>query len=132
MHRLRSVERLATTIHETLDAQDRPFVFSLFGDHLPAMFEIFDEVGFRDDVLQRGAPQFQTPYFVIGNAGTDAAPRERNVDVSFLGSLVLDAAGVNGGEFFRMSTAYRVMARWQLWVLPKVTTTCGRSSRSSR
>ena len=107
VHRLRSVERLATTIHETLDAQDRPFVFSLFGDHLPAMFEIFDEVGFRDDVLQRGAPQFQTPYFVIGNAGTDAAPRERNVDVSFLGSLVLDAAGVNGGEFFRMSTAYR-------------------------
>jgi hypothetical protein len=37
VHRLRSVEGLATAIHEYLDAQDRPFVFSLFGDHLPAM-----------------------------------------------------------------------------------------------
>jgi len=34
-------------------------------------------------------------------------PHERHVDVSFLGSLVLDAAGVNSGEFFRMSSTYR-------------------------
>jgi hypothetical protein len=107
VHRLRSVERLATTIHEYLEAQDRPFVFSLFGDHLPAMFEIFDEVGFQDDLVPSGDPHFQTPYFVIGNTATDALPRERNVDVSFLGSLVLDAAGVDRGEFFRMSSKYR-------------------------
>ena len=107
VHRLRSVEGLATTIHEYLDAQDRPFVFSLFGDHLPAMFEVFDEVGFQDDLIEWIDPLYQTPYFVIGNTETIAEPRERHVDVSFLGSLVLDAAGVNSGEYFRMSSAYR-------------------------
>ena len=108
IHRLRSVEGLATTIHEYLEAEHRPFVFSLFGDHLPAMFELFDEVGFQDDVNSDWLdPLFQTPYFVIGNADTIAEPRERHVDVSFLGSLVLDAAGVYAGEFFGMSSTYR-------------------------
>ena len=107
VHRLRTVEGLATTIHEYLAAQDRPFVFSLFGDHLPAMFEVFEEVGFRDDLSDWINPRFQTPYFVTGNTDAITEPRERHVDVSFLGSLVLDAAGVNSGEFFRMSSTYR-------------------------
>ena len=104
--RLRTVEALAATVHEHLDGQERPFVFGLFGDHLPALFEVFDEVGFRDDDSW-GDPRYQTPYFVTGNVNVGAEPRVQNVDVSFLGSLVLDAAGVNGGEFFRMSSVYR-------------------------
>ncbi len=106
VHRLPKIEALATTLVQSLDAQDRPFVFSLFGDHLPAMFDLFDAIGFRDDKLFWGNPLNETPYFVRSNVG-HAESVERNVDVSFLASLVLDAAGLAGGEFFDMSSAYR-------------------------
>ncbi|MDG2039521.1 MAG: LTA synthase family protein [Ilumatobacter sp.] len=110
IHRLPKLEALATTLVQHLDDSDRPFVFSLFGDHLPAMFDLFDNVGFKEDAGVWGDPLTETPYFIRGNV-KNTEPNEAHVDVSFLGSLVLEAAGLDGGDFFEMSGAYRQLCR---------------------
>ena len=107
LHRLPSVEQLAASLIDHLESQARPFVFALFGDHLPAMSDLFDDVGFRPDAPTRGRPRFETPYFVTTNVAGTLARARRSIDIGLLGSLVLDAAGVNGDEFFGMSGAYR-------------------------
>ena len=107
VHRLPSVERLAETLQRSLGEQDRPFVFSLFGDHLLALFDVFIESGFEGGRGSIVDPLFETPYFVVGNASSGVEPGVQDLDVSLLGSLGLDVAGLGGDEAFRMSSSFR-------------------------
>mgnify|MGYP001582910947 FL=1 len=109
--RLSDVENLAQRTADALKSVGAPVVFTVFGDHLPAMFSLYRQVGFSrpgmsPDRRQSSPAWFYTPYFVAAYPSTEPAELA-DVDISLLGSLVLDVAGLNRDDFFGRSSAFR-------------------------
>lgn len=126
--RLSDVETLVEQTDRALGSLGVPVVFAVFGDHLPALFSVFEQIGFTRPGERANRKSsldwFRTPYFVATYPPA-GDPEIRNVDVSFLSSLVLDAAGLNQDSFFRRSSAYRTLCYGRLWA-------CGPSDELSR
>ncbi len=116
--RLSNVDALVERTDRALTSLGVPVVFAVFGDHLPAIFSLYEQIGFKrpdgNAIRRFNRDWYRTPYFVTTYppAGTSEM---RNVDTSFLASLILDAAGLNQDSFFRMSSAYRTLCYGRLW-----------------
>ena len=88
----------------------RPTIVLVVGDHLPALTELYHEVGCvmygsKGTPWPATEPWLQTQYFLLSNL--PAERREMDCDISFLPGLVLDCAGLNGDSFFHYNSAMR-------------------------
>lgn len=77
---LANTDQLVDRISDALTRRPGDGVFCLFGDHLPSLPDVFQQVGWTDQ---------RTDYFVWKKSGRH--PRELDVSADALGRLVLDA-----------------------------------------
>jgi hypothetical protein len=109
LRHLRSADLMIRRLTDMVAAAQRPTIVLLVGDHLPALTDLFREVGAAIFAEGAGwsatAPYLQTPYFLLSNML--AEHREMNCDISFLPGLLLDCAGLNGDRFFGHNSAMR-------------------------
>jgi hypothetical protein len=109
LRHLRSADLMIRRLTDVVAAAERPTIVLLVGDHLPALTNLFYEVGapmFPEEVgWSATAPYLQTPYFLLSNLPGEH--REMNCDISFLPGLLLDCAGLNGDRFFGHNSAMR-------------------------
>lgn len=84
-----------------LQARKRPFVLLFFGDHLPALGEAYDKLGFVDG----REPQAQyVPWVLVANTGlAPPAAAGKPVYAWQLPALALRAAGMGGDAWFDFS-----------------------------
>ncbi|MBX3726822.1 MAG: LTA synthase family protein [Xanthomonadales bacterium] len=104
-HARRADEALAALI-DHVARRARPTVVLFYGDHLPALDEVFDQVGFADGARARSQP---VPWLLFDNR----TPRQRGRTAAgilrsyHLASLVLDAAGIQASPRQRVLSADR-------------------------
>jgi hypothetical protein len=109
LRHLRSADLMIRRLTGIVATAERPTIVLLVGDHLPALTNLFYEVGAA--IFPEGAgwsataPYLQTPYFLLSS--TPAEHREMNCDISFLPGLLLDCAGLNSDRFFGHNSAMR-------------------------
>ena len=83
--------------------RDTPLLFAMFGDHSPPLGKQLSQIGFKDGP---GNPLYRTPYLIRSNY----RPVRQDMpylDLSYLAGLVLDEAGLDGGEFLQVNAAIR-------------------------
>jgi hypothetical protein len=110
LHHLRNADLMIRRLTEMVATADRPTIVLFVGDHLPALTEMYREVGCamfgaKGNPWPVTAPWLQTQYFLLSNMPGEH--RELDCDISFLSGLVLDCAGLNGDRFFRYNSAMR-------------------------
>jgi phosphoglycerol transferase MdoB-like AlkP superfamily enzyme len=102
----------AAQLTQFLEKQDQgasQLLFGIVGDHIPPMPRAFEEIGFREDVE---APLYRTHYLLhSSHAPLNAAATGMDMDLSFFASLILDSAGLDGGQYFRVNSAVRELCR---------------------
>jgi len=97
LYHLRNADREFGRLLAGLRARPRPFVLLFFGDHLPALADVYDRLGFVDGA----EPGKQTvPWVMVASAGGVAPGRGRVTYSWQLPSLILRTAGVQGGAYF--------------------------------
>ena len=112
--RMVATDRATLTFGDRLLGREAPAVFAYFGDHHPNL----------DGAIPYAAgvpsPQFQTAYAVKSNlAGAQAtATAAQPIDVSFLGALVLEQAGLPLDAHFAANRAMRHLCGGQLTDCP--------------
>lgn len=89
------------------DARDDHALLAVFGDHLPPIHRVLEDIGFREDVE---APLLRTPYLLHSTYGKLDSDFP-DLDLGYLAGLVLDQAGLDGGEYFRVNAAVRDLCR---------------------
>lgn len=85
------------------ESGDAPLLFAMFGDHSPPLGKQLSSIGLKD---VPGNPLYQTPYFIRSNY-RPVGPGMPYLDLSYLAGFILDEAGLDGGEFFRVNAAIR-------------------------
>ncbi len=112
LHHLRNTDRMIGRLAELVRAAGVPTLLLLLGDHLPALPEVFAELGHTCIDDEHGwhpvgdeAFWWHTPYFLL--ASDPAEPRAMDCHISFLPGLLLDSAGLNGDGFFHQNSAVR-------------------------
>ncbi|NCT68685.1 MAG: sulfatase-like hydrolase/transferase [Rhodanobacteraceae bacterium] len=108
LFRLHQSDAALARLRDSLFADDRPSVLVHFGDHHPS----FDGLeGTLDSALPpalRADARNLTYYRIDTNlAGAALPPREGPLDLAFLGSLVLDAAGLPKNAYFEANARLR-------------------------
>lgn len=89
-----------------LDKQDRGtnrLLFALFGDHIPPLGPQMRQIGFREDITE---PLYRTPYLLHSTFGALDADLPY-LDLTYLPGLILDQAGLDDGEYFRINSMMR-------------------------
>ncbi len=112
LHHLRNTDRMIRQLVEFVSAAEAPTLLLVVGDHVPALPEVFSELGCgRIDrelgwtALGAEPALWNTPYFLLANP--PAKPRAMDCHISFLPGLLLDCAGLNGDDFFHHNSAVR-------------------------
>lgn len=97
LYHLHNADREFGRLLAGLRARQRPFVLLFFGDHLPALGDVYDRLGFADGA----EPGRQTVPWVMAASGDVAVPGDGMVTSSWqLPSMILRAAGVPGDAYF--------------------------------
>ena len=110
LHHLHSADQMIRRLTDMVASADRPTIVLVVGDHLPALTDLYREVGCamygsKGTPWPATAPWLQTQYFLLSNLAAER--REMDCDISFLPGLVLDCAGLNGDSFFHYNSAMR-------------------------
>jgi hypothetical protein len=107
--RLDATNRAAQAFGTRLLATPRPIVYAYFGDHQPNLG------GLLPYDPRVTSPQFLTHYVVKTNFASPAPPLEASpLDVSYLGALILEQAGVSLNALFDANRRMRVLCEGQL------------------
>ena len=97
LYHLRNADREFARLLTGLRARPRPFVLLFFGDHLPALGDVYDRLGFVDGRL----PADQTVPWVIATSWNATAPGHGTVTYAWqLPSMILRTAGVQADAYF--------------------------------
>jgi phosphoglycerol transferase MdoB-like AlkP superfamily enzyme len=112
--RMAATDRAARDFGARLLGRTEPTVFAYFGDHHP---NLEGSLTYAAGVAH---PQFQTAYAVKSNLPGAPAPvnAARMIDVSFLGALVLEQAGLPLDPHFTANRAMRHLCDGQLTDCP--------------
>lgn len=107
LQRLDMSDRAEADLESMLRQDDRPALLVHFGDHQPS-FDGAINVLAKTLPPQAGNPQFTT-YYVLKEFGSKT-PRHYDypvLDIAFVGSLLLDAAGLHKDAFFTANALLR-------------------------
>ncbi|WP_054742711.1 sulfatase-like hydrolase/transferase [Cellulosilyticum ruminicola] len=84
---------------------EKPTIIVVYGDHAPALgddYKVYRELGYisQGDTLsiEDYMKLYQTPFMIWNNYDLEHK-RYEIIDASYLGSLVLDYAGINSGSY---------------------------------
>src|SRR5690606_22043015 len=100
LYHLGNADRQLARLVSELGKEKRPYVVVFFGDHLPAFGEVYDEVGFVDGQ----APDLQrVPWVIARDSRLPHRDLSEVVESWQLPVALFDAAGLDGGEYLRLS-----------------------------
>ncbi len=100
----KSDEALAELIAYFKQAEE-PVIFCIFGDHQPFLNDGFYEAlyghSLNDLSDEERERRYITPYFIWANYDTGMNQEREDTSANFLGSLLLDTAGILDNSFYR-------------------------------
>lgn len=83
-------------LKQYLDARDKPYILAFYGDHLPALNSVYEEIPFRNGL---GAKEQWVPWVVTSNTGNAFG----KIDASWkLGAALVEGAGFNSSPYFTL------------------------------
>jgi len=98
LYHLHNADREFGRLLAGLRARPRPFVLVFFGDHLPALGDVYDRTGFADG---QEASRQAVPWVVVSSLDAVAADGRGATTYSWqLPSMILRTAGVPGDGYF--------------------------------
>ncbi|HRQ65126.1 MAG TPA: LTA synthase family protein [Xanthomonadaceae bacterium] len=103
LHHLERADRALGELVAFIDARDRETLLLFFGDHLPALHGVFEQLGFENDLPPWVQP---VPYLLLSNK-RDLQGR-KNLESHDLAALLLEYAGLNHDPYFADRTALRI------------------------
>ena len=100
VYHMRHADAELGRLADLLKQRERPTLLLFYGDHLPALTETFDKVGFAG-----GSSMFtQTvPYILIDAHGDGPAPEKEDVAAWMLPGKLLEQAGVHDDAYFALT-----------------------------
>ncbi len=107
LERLQQSDAMLGDLEKYLLDHERPWVLLHFGDHQPSFDGAINEIA---KTVPKGAGAISnwiTYYMLKSNYPVRRKFDYPLLDIAFLGSLVLDVAGVPGGDFFEANTLLR-------------------------
>jgi hypothetical protein len=105
LHHTRNVDAALGELADWVAARDQPTLLLFYGDHMPALFDVFARLGFDDG--EEGSEQ-PLPWLVFDNR-TDRG-EALNLHTHELAAVLLDAAGINTNPYFASSSVLRRQA----------------------
>lgn len=105
LYHARRADQALAGLLDHVARRERPTVVLFYGDHLPALDEVFDQVGFVDGASARTQP---VPWLLFDNREPGGGQAATGTLRSYhLASLVLDAAGLQASPRLRVVSADR-------------------------
>ena len=97
-YHLRHADQAFTHLLDSLKARQRPFVLLFFGDHLPALNDVYGELGLVDG----REPKEQDVPWVMVTGGLPVPPRSVKDPIFAwqLSAMLLETAGIQGDPYF--------------------------------
>lgn len=97
LYHLRNADRQLVRLLEHLRQRGRPFVLVLFGDHLPALPDVYNVLPFANG---RQAEQQTVPWLIVGDGSRQA--HGRSLHSWELGAEALSLAGIADDPYFNL------------------------------
>jgi phosphoglycerol transferase MdoB-like AlkP superfamily enzyme len=100
VYHMRHADEELGRLAELLKHRERPTLLLFYGDHLPALTETFDKVGFVD-----GGSMFNqtVPYILIDAHGDGPSPQTADIAAWMLPGKLLEQAGVHDDAYFALT-----------------------------
>ena len=102
LYHLANADRALGRLADALARRPRRSLLLFYGDHLPALPEVYDRIAFDDG---HAASEQPTPWLLYDTAH-DASVREETA-AFYLPTLLLEAAGIADGDYFDVLGAVR-------------------------
>ncbi|MDF3980519.1 LTA synthase family protein [Luteibacter sp. PPL201] len=100
IYHMRRADAELGRLAEQLKQRERPTLLLFYGDHLPALVEAYDKLGFTDG----GNMLTQTvPYILIDAHGDGPAPQRDDVAAWMLPGRLLERAGIHDDPYFALT-----------------------------
>lgn len=101
--RIRKTNEDQTTLIRKLMARSKKTIIVNFGDHLPSFEGFSTQLRFTRDIKD----YFKTFYNIHANFDIDDKTKYPSLDITFIASLLLDAAKLNNNDFYRAGSFMR-------------------------
>jgi len=93
-----NADRALGKLADALRQRQRRTLLLFYGDHLPALADVYEQAGFKDGVPPTQQP---VPWLLFDSARQDAHPAAATA-AFYLPAIVLDAAGIGDDAYFRL------------------------------
>lgn len=108
---LENADRSLARLADALERRNRRGLLLFYGDHLPALPDVYRQAGFDDG---HHASEQPAPWLLYDSAG--AAPAREDTAAFYLPALLLEAAGIaDGGYFDLLARVRRADAPQRQW-----------------
>ncbi|MFQ5934796.1 MAG: LTA synthase family protein [Acidiferrobacterales bacterium] len=107
LYHLENAMRMAECLIDGLGNRERSAAMVFFGDHAPALPEVYKELGLANPWTSR---ELKVPPFIAWRSWSDVS-EERILHVSYLPSLLLEISGVDMNDFFTANAYMRERCR---------------------
>lgn len=100
IYHMRHADAELGRLAELLRQRERPTLLLFYGDHLPALTETFDKLGFADGT---GMFNQTVPYILIDAHGDGPEPEKADLAAWMLPGKLLEQAGVHDDPYFALT-----------------------------
>jgi phosphoglycerol transferase MdoB-like AlkP superfamily enzyme len=100
IYHMRHADAELGRLAELLKQRERPTLLLFYGDHLPALTEAYDKLGFADGT---GMFNQTVPYILIDAHGDGPAPEKADLAAWMLPGKLLEQAGVHDDPYFALT-----------------------------
>jgi phosphoglycerol transferase MdoB-like AlkP superfamily enzyme len=107
MHHLRNADAALQTLADALRARPRRSLLMFYGDHLPSLTPVYDQIGFRDG---KPAPLQPVPYVLVDS--TQNHTKRHDLAANFVPGYLLAHAQIRDEPFFAISELVRRVTRF--------------------
>ncbi|HET9033270.1 MAG TPA: LTA synthase family protein [Dokdonella sp.] len=98
-YHLQNADQSLGRLVETLQQRKRRALLLFYGDHLPAMPQVYSELGFDDGAP---GPSQPVPWLLVDTAKPPSASANESTASFYLPALLLDAAGIDDHGYFTL------------------------------
>lgn len=97
LYHLADADRALGRLAEALRQRNRRSLLLFYGDHLPALPNVYEQAGFLDGLPGNAQP---VPWLLLDTAAAPTASAPETTAAFYLPALLLAAAGVEAGSYF--------------------------------
>lgn len=113
LHHLANADRSLGRLVDALQRRARRTLLLFYGDHLPALPDVYDSAGFDDGA---GGPQQPVPWLLFDSAHPEGTAGPESTAAFYLPALLLAQAGIDDRYFGVLEDARRDDAPAAAWV----------------